>query len=79
VDTAPVYDQKLWATLCHRTQHALFVRHSSEEAGRSLTVPEVVVTLESLHRVLPPVYSAAELRDDPLFAALLLAGASMRI
>jgi LmbE family N-acetylglucosaminyl deacetylase len=54
LDITPVLDSKTKALLCHRTQHALFVRRSSQEAGRQLTVPEVAQRRESLHRVIPP-------------------------
>ena len=55
LDITPALDSKTQALLCHRTQHALFVRRSSQEAGRQLSVPEVAQCLESLHRVLPPL------------------------
>ncbi len=55
IDIGPAREQKTRAALCHRTQHALFVRRSSQEAGRQLTVPEVIIPLEGLHRILPPV------------------------
>ena len=55
VDVSSVLQQKREAALCHRTQHALFVRRASKEAGRQLTVPEVIVSLESLHRLYPPL------------------------
>lgn len=54
LDVSPVLPQKIQAALCHRTQHALFVRGPSKDAGRQLSVPEVVRRLESLHRHLPP-------------------------
>lgn len=49
VDVAAVLTAKTEAALCHRTQHALFVRRSSREAGRQMTVPEVIMAVESLH------------------------------
>jgi LmbE family N-acetylglucosaminyl deacetylase len=55
LDVSPALPQKTRAALCHRTQHALFTRRASEEAGRLLTVPEVILTLEGYHRALPPV------------------------
>jgi len=55
IDIHSALEAKTRAALCHRTQNALFVRRSSQEAGRQLTVPEVVMRLESLHRVLPAV------------------------
>jgi LmbE family N-acetylglucosaminyl deacetylase len=54
LDITPVLKQKTQAALCHRTQHALFVRRASEEAGRKLSVPEVILHLEGLHRLNPP-------------------------
>jgi LmbE family N-acetylglucosaminyl deacetylase len=53
LDVSPVLAQKTQAALCHRTQHALFVRGPSKDAGRQLSVPEVIRRLESLHRHLP--------------------------
>lgn len=55
LDISPVLKQKVDAALCHKSQHALFVRRSSIRAGRQLTVPEVVMNLEGLHRVFPAV------------------------
>jgi N-acetylglucosamine malate deacetylase 2 len=54
LETAPVLAAKVAAAQCHRTQHALFVRRASEREGRPVTVPEVITTLESLHRAYPP-------------------------
>ena len=68
LDITPVLPQKEAAALCHRTQHALFVRRPSREAGRPLTVPEVLLRLESLHRVYPPEQAGA---GDPLMELLL--------
>lgn len=53
IDVKPVLEQKTAAAMCHTTQHALFVRRKSEELGRRLSVPEVIQTEESLHRVQP--------------------------
>jgi len=74
IDIAPVLEQKIAAAMCHGTQHALFVRNASKDAGRPMTVPEVIVPLESLHRHLPPVNGAL---DDPL-AQLLRASGQVR-
>jgi LmbE family N-acetylglucosaminyl deacetylase len=63
----PVMEAKTQATLCHKTQHALFVRNASRQQGRPVTVPEVVTGIESLHRVYPPV----EQRADDLLAELI--------
>jgi N-acetylglucosamine malate deacetylase 2 len=60
LDVSSVLEQKTKAALCHRSQHALFVRRASEEAGRKITVPEVMIALESLHRVLPAKADQAE-------------------
>jgi len=54
LDIAPALADKTRAALCHRTQHALFVRRASQDAGRPLSVEEVIMTVESLHRALPP-------------------------
>ncbi len=54
LDISSVLHAKTQAALCHRTQHALFVRRSSQEAGRQLSVPEALMRLESLHRAFPP-------------------------
>ena len=67
LDITPVLAGKTQAALCHRTQHALFVRRRSQAAGRQLSVPEVIQRLESLHRHIPPVIGQA---DDEL--AILL-------
>jgi LmbE family N-acetylglucosaminyl deacetylase len=59
LDVTPVLSRKTEAAMCHRSQHALFVRRSSREAGRQMSVPEVIIKLESLHRSWP------EVRDIP--------------
>lgn len=69
LDLEDLRPAKTAAALCHRTQHALFVRAASQEAGRPLTVPEIILTLESVHRVHPPVLPAQPLADP--FAAFL--------
>ena len=69
LDITPVLEAKTAAALCHRTQHNLFIRRQSEEAGRQLSVPEVVMTLESVTRVWPPV---TETLPNDAFADLLL-------
>ncbi|WP_322509415.1 hypothetical protein, partial [Anaerolinea sp.] len=55
LDTRSVHEIKVAAAMCHRTQHALFVRNTSRELGRPVTVPEVIRDWESLHRVYPAV------------------------
>lgn len=68
--------QKTAAALCHRTQHALFMRFTSQELGRPVTVPEVITTLESVHRAYPPLSRAEPLQDA--FASLLRASGAAR-
>lgn len=60
VDIEPALLIKTEAALCHRSQHALFVRRASQDAGRPLGVPEVIMKIESLHRASPPVGGAVE-------------------
>lgn len=67
IDITPVLGQKTAAAWCHKTQHALFVRRSSRQAGRQLSVPEVIMTIESLHRAYPKVKGKPE---DALAKAL---------
>lgn len=67
VDVVPVLNQKTAAALCHATQHALFVRRRSKIAGHQLTVPEVILKVEGIHRHLP-VWRQGE--EDPLMALL---------
>ncbi len=55
LDINPVFEQKVAAACCHRTQNALFVRRSSKRAGRQLTIPEVLVKVEGLHRRYPQI------------------------
>jgi LmbE family N-acetylglucosaminyl deacetylase len=62
IDVTNVINEKIEAALCHQTQHALFIRHTSEELGRKVTVPETILGLESLHRIYPPVRGVVE--DD---------------
>ena len=60
LDISPVLKQKVDAAYCHKTQNALFVRRSSQRAGRQLTVPEVVMIFEGLHRAYPAVNGKPE-------------------
>ena len=55
LDVESVFEHKVSAALCHRSQNALFVRRSSIRAGRQLTIPEVLVKVEGLHRRYPEV------------------------
>jgi len=63
LDIGDVLEQKTQAALCHRSQQALFVRRASREAGRQMSVAEVIMRLESLHRAYPAVNGRL---DDPL-------------
>ena len=60
LDISSVLSQKTEAAMCHRSQHALFVRRSSRQAGRQMSVPEVVIRVESLHRAWPGVRDTAD-------------------
>ncbi len=60
LDVRPTLVEKTSAALCHATQHALFVRRPSAEAGRRLSVPEVILSEESLHRAYPAVKGRPE-------------------
>lgn len=71
IDVSPTIEQKTQAALCHVSQHALFVRRRSEEVGRQLTVPEVIIPVESLHRAWPP---SNGLVLDPLAELLIRSG-----
>ncbi len=53
LDITSALPQKTEAALCHQSQLALFVRRSSQKAGRQMTVPEVIMRVESLHRAIP--------------------------
>jgi LmbE family N-acetylglucosaminyl deacetylase len=67
IDIEPVLEVKREAALCHRTQHALFVRRRSREAGRALTVEEVILKQESIRRAYP---AAGDREDDRLLEHL---------
>ncbi|HZW05169.1 MAG TPA: PIG-L deacetylase family protein [Anaerolineaceae bacterium] len=71
IDVTPTLEQKTQAAFCHASQNALFVRRRSEEAGRRMTVPEVMLSEESLHRVWPP---SDDLLMDPLAELLVRSG-----
>src|SRR5512140_2421533 len=61
LDVTPAQERKTRAALCHRTQHALFVRRLSQDLGRPVSVPEAILLEEGLHRVYPPVKEGEEL------------------
>lgn len=73
IDASPVLEQKTRAALCHLSQNALFVRRASLDAGRQLSVPEVIIPIESLHRVRLDeslLESGWQAEADPLFKLL---------
>lgn len=53
LDITPALEYKTRAAYCHRSQHALFVRRGSKSAGYQLTVPEILLNIESLHQAYP--------------------------
>lgn len=74
IDISSTLEQKTAAALCHRSQNALFVRKRSIEARRAYSVPEVIQTLESLHRQWPPTDG----RPADSLAQLLLQSGAVR-
>jgi LmbE family N-acetylglucosaminyl deacetylase len=69
LDLEPYRPAKTAAAMCHRTQHDLFIRHGSQEAGRPVSVSEIINVVESVHRVYPPVAPHTPVKDA--FADLL--------
>ena len=69
LDITPWIERKHAAMLCHRTQHALFVRRRALE-----TVQQATRTVEAFHRFWPPV-ADGEAPDDAFARLLLDAGA----
>lgn len=55
LDVSSVKVRKTNAALCHRTQHAMFIRNVSKDLGYPVSLEEVVILEESLHRNYPPV------------------------
>ncbi len=76
VDIRPALGRKVTAALCHRTQNALFVRRTSRKEGRPVTVPEVIMPLEGLHRAYPPVNGPLK---DPLVELLMETNAAIEL
>jgi LmbE family N-acetylglucosaminyl deacetylase len=68
VEIGEYVEAKLSAAECHRTQHALFLRRSSQEAGRLLKLREVLMRVESLHRHIPEKIHPL---DEPLTRFLI--------
>lgn len=69
LDISAAREQKMQAALCHKTQNAMFIRNSSKDAGRTLTMAEIILDTESFHRAAPPVPTGA-IPEDPITAAL---------
>ena len=69
VDVTSALERKVRAAECHRTQHAMFIRNTAEELGHPLSVPEIVLHTESLHRVYPPL-APGEQPDDVIAQTL---------
>lgn len=59
LDISAVKEKKVRAALCHATQNALFVRQASKDAGHAVSVPEVILSSESFHRVYPALRAPA--------------------
>lgn len=53
LDVTSTMDQKAGAAYCHHSQNALFLRRRSEQVGYRLTIPEILLKVESLHRAYP--------------------------
>ena len=68
VSVDSVFDRKLAAMACHRTQGALFVRRASAEAGRPVPLRDVILRWESFRRI--PAPGAAGAEPDALAAVL---------
>lgn len=69
LDITPWIERKHAAMLCHRTQHALFMRRRALR-----TVQQATRTVEAFHRFWPPV-PEGQAPDDPFARLLLDAGA----
>lgn len=54
LDVSPVRYRKVQAANCHRTQHALFLRHARERMGSEVSIPDVIRDEEALARAHPP-------------------------
>jgi LmbE family N-acetylglucosaminyl deacetylase len=53
VDVESVFEMKLAAMECYRSQRALFVRRASAEAGRPVPLEDVILRRESFRRAFP--------------------------
>jgi LmbE family N-acetylglucosaminyl deacetylase len=63
LDVSMVQVRKTNAVSCHRTQHTMFIRNTSHDLGREISLAEVVLLEESLHRVNPPVKNGDPVDD----------------
>jgi LmbE family N-acetylglucosaminyl deacetylase len=70
LDIGPVREQKVRAVLCHKTQNAMFIRNTSKEAGHPVSLSDVIMPMESFHRVFPPLADGERL-DDAVARALI--------
>lgn len=71
LDITPWIERKHAAMLCHRTQHALFMRRRALS-----TVQQATRTVEAFHRFWPPLSDGAA--PDDAFARLLLDAGARR-
>lgn len=62
VDVNSAMQEKTNAAYCYHSQHALFLRRSSKQAGFRLTIPEILLNVESFHRAHPS--TTGETKDD---------------
>ena len=77
IDVHLTLPQKVEAALCYRTQHDLFTRNTAKDVGHPVSVAETVLTVESLHRVWPPVDQPGPIHDA--LADLLWASGCARL
>lgn len=63
VSVDSVFERKLAAMECHRTQGALFVRRASAEVGHPVPLRDVILRGESFHRIPAAVPAEGDARD----------------
>ena len=76
LDVSVVLDKKINAALCHKTQHALFIRRTSKERGYKVSVPEVIFREESLHWFYPK--AGSEKPNDWMYDLLINSGFAVK-
>ncbi len=64
VDISRAFEKKEKAILCHKTQHALFLRWAYEDTNQRVSVSETVGKTEALRRVLPEMKQGEEIEDE---------------